>query len=518
MPSYGTKIADFKGVLHDVSKSAFDALAMQDVDGDLKTATDPFRETINKYLKKVGLEVDWTEPGAVEKLLKNTAAKVAAAYAGKVVASAAAVLAGEEIVAAEIAGPIGALVGLITEVAIVAFNRLRDYTPKGGYQPGSWVMIDNGAKTVSRKVERAISWGEAAMFGDAPIREDLEFDREEDYSIGFIMGPGPEQGEWTVFNFKIAEEETLAKHKLRPCDEETARQLDGNPEMSIVRELKFVEDDEAFLAGFLPTKPGSQVLFQGKPYRIVRTEGEHVVIENEHGDQLSTNINNLVRGRVSSNISQNIKDGKPVADGFSTQPLDAIYRGQWIWVPPSIDQKVRFPEMQRSLAVVVNLEGNRVRGVHCIDGKIWQVGENQIEAADIPTIVATISGIKEFTNFRARCTSGRASESELILYAPGKKYPYVCMGVGQSEGRDVEPKKTRKVRFGSPDYEYVGFVGDYGEKDEAEKEEERIEKGYAIAGDVGEKRLYPQINASGTGTNIMMLLAGAGILFFIFGN
>jgi hypothetical protein len=92
------------------------------------------------------------------------------------------------------------------------------------------------------------------------------------------------------------------------------------------------------------------------------------------------------------------------------------------------------------------------------------------------------------------------------------------MGVGQSEGRDVEPKKTRKVRFGSPDYEYVGFVGDYGEKDEAEKEEERIEKGYAIAGDAGEKRLYPQINASGTGTNIMMLLAGAGILFFIFGN
>ena len=88
MPSYGTKIADFKGVLHDVSKSAFDALAMQNVDSDLKTATDPFRETINKYLAKVGLEVDWTEPGAVEKLLKNTAAKVAAAYAGKVVASA----------------------------------------------------------------------------------------------------------------------------------------------------------------------------------------------------------------------------------------------------------------------------------------------------------------------------------------------------------------------------------------------------------------------------------------------
>ena len=49
-------------------------------------------------------------------------------------------------------------------------------------------------------------------------------------------------------------------------------------------------------------------------------------------------------------------------------------------------------------------------------------------------------------------------------------------------------------------------------------EEERIEKGYAIAGDSGEQRLYPDVVASGSGTNIIMLLAGAGILFFIFGN
>ena len=513
MPSYGTKIADYKGVLHEVSKSAFDVVAVASNDREIMGATEPIRSRITETLEKLGLEVDWSEPGALEKLMKNSAAKIASAYAGKVVASAAAVLYGEEVIAAEVAGPIGAAIGLISEIAIMSFNRLKDYTPPGGYNPGQWVMIDNGPKTVSRQVERAISWGEIEMFGDAPSRVDLELDREEDYSLGFVMGPGPEQGEWTVFNFESSLEETLKKHAIRPVDEATSQSLDNNPQISIVRDIKFVKDEQAFLEGRIPTREGSQVIFQNKVFRIVKTNGNQALIENDDGDQITTNINNLIRGRVSSNLSKNTKDGIAVSDGFNTQQLDIIFTGQWVWVPPSLEMKIKRADIERSLSVVVNLERNRVRGVHALNGKTWELEEDQIQAADLSTTVSTISGIKEFTEFQKRCISGRASQSELEIYSPGKKYPYVCVGIGQPEGQETRYTGIERQQFGKPDYNYVNYVGDHGEKEETAAQEERVQMGYEIAGN--ERRVFPEGKASGSG-NMMILAAAGAICLFIF--
>ena len=79
MPSYGTKIADYKGVLHEVSKSAFDVVAVASNDREIMAATEPIRSRITQTLEKLGLEVDWSEPGALEKLMKNSAAKIASA-------------------------------------------------------------------------------------------------------------------------------------------------------------------------------------------------------------------------------------------------------------------------------------------------------------------------------------------------------------------------------------------------------------------------------------------------------
>ncbi len=498
MPDYGTKIADFTGKLHDVSKSAFDAIAMRDANKDLREATEPIRERLQKYLDKLGLKVDFTEPGAASKLLKNALTKVAAGYGGKVIASAGATLLGEEVVAASVAGPIGIVLGIAAEAALVAFKSKQDETPTGGYKPGQWVMLDNGTKTVSRKVERAISWGEAAMFGDAPTRFDLELDREEDYSVGFVMGPGPEVSEWTCFNFKTAAEEAFHKSKVRPCDETTAEMLDNNDEMSLIREFKFLEDEEELLAGSVPTRPGSQVMLNGRPYRIVKTEGTQALIENTEGDQIQTSMINLERGNVGSNIGYKNRNGNRVQQGFSAMPLDGIFRGMWAWVVPSLSQRVKYPKIKRSLGIVILLRTNDVKGTYALDGEIFEVGEDQLEPCVLET-VEMLAGVKEFRDFKERAVADFPSESELQIHAPGKKYPLVSMGIGQKEGRKKQPRTGKTEAFVARKFKYQGYVGDHGEKDKLDREQEEIEKGHAAAGWKEEQRLFKRTQEASSG-------------------
>ena len=104
----------------------------------------------DKYLEKVNIDIDFTQPGAVEKIIKAAAGKVAVAYGGKVLAATAAVFGGEEFIAASVADPLGAIVALAADFAILAFMSDGDQTPIAGYKPGQWVMIDNGTKTVAR--------------------------------------------------------------------------------------------------------------------------------------------------------------------------------------------------------------------------------------------------------------------------------------------------------------------------------------------------------------------------------
>ena len=515
MPDYGTKIADFTGRLHDGSQSAFDAIAMRDADHDLRQLTEPVRATFQKYVDKLGLKVDFTEPGAVQKLFKDAATKVAAAYAGKVLASAAAILIGEDIVAASVAGPIGAVIALGIDVAIIAFRSKKDETPEGGYKPGQWVMIDNGLKTVTKKVERAISWGEAAIFGDAPTKWDLELDREEDYSLGFIMGPGPEVHEWTVFNLKTSEEEAVDKFKIRPCDQQTAEQLDNNDETSLIREYKFLAYEEELLAGTVPTKPGSQVLFKGKLYRIVKTEGNAVLIENSAGDQIQTFMINLERGMVDSNIGYNMRDGKRVQQGFSAAPLEGIYRGMWAWVVPSIEQTVADPNIRRSLGVIILLQTNDVKGVYALDGKFFEVGEDQLKPCVVKT-VERVLGTKLFREFHERCVADWPSENELQIHAPGKQYPLVCVGIGQEEGRDRPSQGGKPGTFTGKNYRYTRYVGDYGEKAKLAAKEEAIEKGHASAGWEEEQRVFREPDHASSGEWVVLAVVVVAAGYFLF--
>ncbi len=165
--------------------------------------------------------------------------------------------------------------------------------------------FDNGSMSVSKKIERSVAWGETEMFGDAPWDEDQELDRQEDYSIGFVMGANTEQGFWQCFNFKTNDVDRFHKDKIRPCSPEVAQQLDENEELSLVREYKFLKDAPAFVEGSVPTKPGSQVLLQGKEYTLVSTTGDWAIIQNKAGKQLSVVLEHLERGKVTQTTTYN---------------------------------------------------------------------------------------------------------------------------------------------------------------------------------------------------------------------
>ena len=493
MPTFGTFIADFSGKLHDVSKGAFDAIALRETGKEMGQLRDEFstfgssfKDSFQKYLKKINIEVDFATPGAVENIIKAAIGKITVAYGGKIAASAAAVFGGEEIIAASVAGPLGAIVALAADFAILAFMSSGDETPITGYKPGQWIMIDNGMKTVGKKIERSIGWAETQIFGDAPITSDFELDRQEDYSIGFILGEGREQGHWEVFNFKTGDEETHHKRDVRPVDSAVARDLDTNDEMTLVREFKFLEDDHTFLEGQVPTKPGSQVIYKGTPYRVVSSEAFEVLLENNSGDQIKTNINNLSRGKVTSTASYNMKNGKPVTEGFVTTSTDSVHSGQWIWLAPSIDQKVKFEIAKRVLGIIVLIDGELIRGVYALDGRVFEVVQSKITLATTES-TESFRGIKAFTEFQLRATERRVSESELMTIAPGHEYPLICLGVAQEPGRETLTQKKRKVELSNQKFQYIDYVGDYGRVREADIWEEAIEKGEILPGTEGEE-------------------------------
>ena len=269
-------------------------------------------------------------------------------------------------------------------------------------------------------------------------------------------------------------------------DSAVARDLDTNDEMSLVREFKFLEDDHTFLEGQVPTKPGSQVIYKGTPYRVVSSEAFEVLLENASGDQIKTNINNLSRGKVTSTASYNMKNGSPVTAGFVTTSTDSVHSGQWIWLAPSIDQKVKFEIAKRSLGIVVLIDGKLIRGVYALDGRVFEVVQSKITLATTES-TESFRGIKAFTEFQLRATERRVSESELMTIAPGHEYPLICLGVAQEPGRETLTQKKRKVELSNQKFQYIDYVGDYGRVREADIWEEAIEKGEILPGTEGEE-------------------------------
>ena len=510
-PQFGTEIVDWKGVLHDVTKQAFDAAAVRD---KIKGTRD-FGKTLEQYVKKVGLEVDFSEPGAMANLVREAASTIASAYAGKVLTAAAAMATGVELGAA--GGPVGIVIGIAAEFAIQAF--FTEDESFNDYKPGQWVMLDNGSITVSKQVKREVSFGEVEMFGDMPWQEDFELDSQEDFSIGFIMGPNSEAGFWMAFNFKTSDVQRYHRKNIRPASSEVAEKLDGNDELTIVREFKFLKEDGAYLNSSVPTKPGSEVFYDEKPYTVVSSVGPAVVIQNDEGSRSVVDISKLQRGKVTQTVSFNHRaEGETISTpGFVTTPQGVIFQGQWVWLPASITQRLKYDDIPRSLALVLEIDRTRVKGVYAIDGDHFNVDERDCMGVDEKTTYF-VSQLSTFQKFKSRALQGKGA---IDNHWPGVTFRLLCMGIGRSPGEALFKKVTNtwqdkmhgeyhRLRQAERQIK-ISSVTTGEETRRADYEEELVQKGVV-------SRHSEPLHSPPPEGNVAVLVAALAIGLFVFAN
>ena len=87
------------------------------------------------------------------------------------------------------------------------------------------------------------------------------------------------------------------------------------------------------------------------------------------------------------------------------------------------------------------------------------------------------------------------------------------MGVGQKEGRKKETRTGKTEPYVARNFKYKGYVGDHGEKEKIDREQEAIEKGQAVAGWEEEQRLFKrgaQEASSGQFAVVAICLVAAG--------
>ena len=192
MPDYGSWITDAKGVLHDLSKHAFDAYHHTSADRPLNATIPALKENFTstfsvfkeKIVKKLGID---PEAGlSLEEIGDQMKDKVVQAGTRMALETAA----GYGLkYATELEGPLGLL---FSEALTIVTSELM-FAVAGGsdYKPGQWVFIDCGLKTrlinqIPKVIELASQFDVFSTSNITLIPDDLDFDfgSAADYASG----------------------------------------------------------------------------------------------------------------------------------------------------------------------------------------------------------------------------------------------------------------------------------------------------------------------------------------------
>ena len=134
-------------------------------------------------------------------------------------------------------------------------------------RPGMWVYINNGLKPGMAPV------GQEPGFKDEMRRRMMyEEDPVDDISIGFYIGLA-DRGRVKVFNFDVFHEEDVRFDDMVVVEASKANKLNENDVMRKIRDLRFAEKESKKLDTDVATDPGSEVVFDGKRWHVVKAEG-----------------------------------------------------------------------------------------------------------------------------------------------------------------------------------------------------------------------------------------------------
>ena len=390
MPDWGTKIVDAGGNFHDITKFAFDALrgsGSKAIDVSDTLLRQDFGSTFNKLKSKVlqNLEIEDDQELSLENLSGLIMQKVGPALLQMVGESS---ITGAVEAVSAVEGPLGILFG---EVLSMAINAFQSKTGKQNYKAGQWVLINNGEtyRGINQNTGVIELKRDTDFFGDTwyEIPDEAEF-AKPNHSIGFVLGSENGDYLWSVFNYKTGKEETIHEDNLRPADERISQMMDDNPELSMIREIRFLKDHDPTLRSYLPTDPGAPVMYKGDEYTIVKCRGKEYIIQDPAGKLVAVNASELVAGITLTSSSWNNEE---IGFGsFTSLAPDALFTGEWVFFEPDstfmsmlgkLTGKRRLQETeQKVLGMIQSVEGDEVRVVRAWDGKVVVLSHEEVTA------------------------------------------------------------------------------------------------------------------------------------------
>ncbi len=364
---------------------------------------------------------------------------------------------------ASMASPWGIAVSTAIEVAgsIYEVSKARARIGEIGttFRTAEWVGIDNGAlahnvldddfggafpNQTPQFPEEALE-----MFGHPAVKKEI--------STGFYIGQGAEQNMVHVFNFKTLSEEEVHIFDVTKLSAAEASKMDGDAFASRIREMRFEEGYSTTTGSDVPTDPGTEVVYKGAQYNIVKAVGAKVIIEDTYGRRLFVDLGNLKRGRVTTTVSYNYtNEGEVAHGGFVSPGESAIYSGQFVWVAARSKYKA---VAARELVAVHIIRADRVIGFYALDGEQGDFAEDLVMLLD-DEFNATLNDSKAFMEFKGAAMAGYDMER----VAPGQTDPLLCIAAvpvrvgkprvytGFSEG--FIPGNTREY--------FMGGTGDAG--------------------------------------------------------
>ena len=273
-------------------------------------------------------------------------------------------------------GTAGALAGLAVEAAHL-FGKVTGQKIVPTFKPGEWVAIDDGSIQISKKVRAGMAWTMGAIFEDFPEREEEELETERVVSFGFVVGESSSPGKVTVFNFETGEKEDKNKLMLIPLSRERQDLLNENEQMITIKEI-IINDKPAQakkLRCEVPCDPGEEVIYVGKPYRVISCDGLIVRVTDgqKHYD---LHMKDVTRGRVKHTNAWNY--GAKTDSGFDSDSRSRLFAGQWAWIAPRALIQQQYIHSRKELVCLRVIKGDIVQGYYALDGVRFDTHLSQV--------------------------------------------------------------------------------------------------------------------------------------------
>ena len=252
MTSITSKIVDWTGAFHDLTKGSFDSTFFSEPGKPAKVDASFVTESFGKI---------WDKLGGSE-LLENVEIASFVQRAGAVVGGAALSTITTE-GAGIIAGPVGAAAALAVEEVVRALAGTFKADSRTTYDEGEWLMYDRGSKKLSKKVKDEENFMMAFGFGGEMGGHEPFL---EDYGLGFFIEGVDGTKDVRIFDYGRGLPVQVHPNLVMALPDPKKKEFDHNEDLTKVREIWFADELGLTLNSNVPTDPGSEVIFEGTLY------------------------------------------------------------------------------------------------------------------------------------------------------------------------------------------------------------------------------------------------------------